>query len=124
VARQTAGACCGATLGGEEQRINVIVDVISPAESWRGLGDGYRVEARISVFERDDAIIIPTGALFRVGTEWYAYIVKNGWAERRGIRGSKKSGRSAAIAAGLAVDDTVIVYPSDRIVPGVCVETR
>jgi HlyD family secretion protein len=112
------------TLGVEEQRVNVIVDVVSPAESWAGLGDGYRVEARISVFERDDAIIIPTGALVRVGTEWYTYIVKNGRAERRGIEVLRRAGRSAAIAAGLAVDDTVIVYPSDRIAPGVRVATR
>ena len=78
------------TLGVEEQRVNVIVYVISPAESWTGLGDGYWVEARISVFERDNAIIVPTG------TEWYAYIVKNGRAERRKIEVLRRAGRSAA----------------------------
>ena len=112
------------TLGVEEQRVNVIVDVVSPAESWTGLGDSYRVEVRISVFERDDAIIVPTGALFRVGAEWYSYIVRNGRAERRKIEVLRRAGRSAAIAAGLAVDDTVIVYPSDRVSPGVRVATR
>ncbi len=112
------------TLGVEEQRVNVIVDVISPAQSWAGLGDGYRVEARISVFERDAATIVPTGALFRVGTEWYTYVVKNGRAERRRIEVLRRSGRSAAIAAGLAVNETVVVYPSDRIAPGVRVATR
>jgi HlyD family secretion protein len=112
------------TLGVEEQRVNVIVDVISPEESWAGLGDGYRVEARISVFERDPALIVPTGALFRVGTEWYTYIVRNGRAERRRIELLRRSGRTAALDTGLAVDDTVIVYPSDRIAPGVRVTTR
>ena len=112
------------TLGVEEQRVNVIPDVISPAQSWAGLGDGYRVEARISVFERDAATIVPTGALFRVGTEWYTYVVKNGRAERRRIEVLRRSGRSAAIAAGLAVNETVVVYPSDRIAPGVRVATR
>ncbi len=112
------------TLGVEEQRVNVIIDVVSPEESWTGLGDGYRVEARISVFEQDGATIVPTGALFRVGTEWYAYIVRNGRAERRRIELLRRSGRSAAIASGLSVADTVIVYPSDRVAPGVRVMTR
>jgi hypothetical protein len=64
------------------------------------------------------------GALFRVGTEWYAYVIKNSRAERRGVEVLRRAGRSAAIAAGLAVDDTVIVYPSDRIAPGVRVASR
>jgi HlyD family secretion protein len=28
----------------EEQRVNVIIDLISPAQQWQTLGDGYRVE--------------------------------------------------------------------------------
>jgi HlyD family secretion protein len=38
-------------LGVEEQRVNVLIDLISPRERWRGLGDGYRVEAQIAVWE-------------------------------------------------------------------------
>jgi HlyD family secretion protein len=37
------------TLGVEEQRVNVIVDLLSPQETWAGLGDGFRVDARITV---------------------------------------------------------------------------
>lgn len=33
------------TLGVEEQRVNVVVDVISPSEQWAGLGDAYQVNA-------------------------------------------------------------------------------
>lgn len=112
------------TLGVEEQRVNVLVDVSSPPETWAGLGDGYRVEARISVYTREDAIIVPTGALFRLGETWNVYVLDNGRAERRPVTLLRRSGRATAIASGLAVGETVIVYPSDRIVPGVRVEAR
>ena len=68
------------TLGVEEQRTNIIIDVVSPREEWAGLGDGYQVDAQIAVFRSEDAIIIPTGALFRTGEDWSVYDA--GWASR------------------------------------------
>jgi HlyD family secretion protein len=112
------------TLGVEEQRVNVIVDVISSPDIWVGLGDSYRVEARITVFSRETAIIVPTGALFRMGTDWNVYVVNNGRVERRRIEALRRSGRIAAVRTGLSVGETVIVYPSDRIEPGVRVLPR
>jgi HlyD family secretion protein len=38
------------TLGVEEQRVNVLVDVTSPHDRWRSLGDAYQVDTRITVF--------------------------------------------------------------------------
>jgi HlyD family secretion protein len=112
------------TLGVEEQRVNVQIDVTSPRESWAGLGDGYRVDARITVFTQDEATLVPTGALFRIGDTWNVYVVTNGRAERRAVAVLRRSGRVTAITSGLTAGDTVIVYPSDRIAPGVRVETR
>jgi HlyD family secretion protein len=34
-------------LGVEEQRVRVLIDIVSPAERWRALGDGFRVGVRI-----------------------------------------------------------------------------
>jgi HlyD family secretion protein len=112
------------TLGVEEQRVNVLIDFVSPADTWIGLGDGYRVEARITVFSREDATIVPTGALFRVGTQWHVYVVSNGRAERHPVEVLRRSGRSAAILSGLSPGETVIVYPNDRLTPGARVEPR
>jgi HlyD family secretion protein len=107
------------TLGVEEQRTNVIIDIVSPSEIWSGLGDGYRVDARIAVFSRDDATIVPAGALFRIGDGWNVYVVKDGRAERRSVEVLRRSGRWAAITSGVAQGETVIVYPSDSVEPGV-----
>lgn len=112
------------TLGVEEQRVNVLIDFISSPEQWAGLGDGYQVDARITVFERERATIIPAGALFRRGDIWNVFVVENGRAEIREVRILRRSGRHAAIDAGLTPGERVIVYPSDRIKPGVRVEAR
>lgn len=77
------------TLGVEEQRVNVLVDVTSPAERWRGLGDAYQVDTRITVFSQQDATIVPAGALFRKGDDWSVFLVAAGRAERRPCCGDR-----------------------------------
>jgi HlyD family secretion protein len=103
------------TLGVEEQRVNVLIDLLSPQEQWTGLGDGYQVDTRITVFAQDDSLIIPSGALFRHGDNWGVYVVADGRAQLRAIELARRSGRFAAIRKGLAEGDRVIVYPSDQI---------
>ncbi len=112
------------TLGVEEQRVNVLIDLSSPRVQWTGLGDGYQVDARITVFAQDDATMIPTGALFRRGDSWHVYIVDNGRAQDREVKLLRRSGKITAVAAGIAQGDRVIVYPSDRVSPGVTVKER
>jgi HlyD family secretion protein len=112
------------TLGVEEQRVNVVIDVVSPREEWSGLGDGYRVEARIVVFSADDALIVPAGALFRTGEGWRTYVVSDGSAELRAVELLRRSGGVAALTSGVEPGEEVIVYPSDNIAPGVRVSPR
>jgi HlyD family secretion protein len=38
------------TLGVEEQRVNVLIDLLTPPAQWAGLGDAYQLDARITVF--------------------------------------------------------------------------
>jgi HlyD family secretion protein len=112
------------TLGVEEQRVNILIDILSPPEQWAGLGDAYQVDARITVLAHDDATIVPTGALFRRGDQWNVYVVKDGRAQIRDVQVLRRSGRLAAIASGLNRGDAVIVYPSDRVASGVRVGPR
>lgn len=112
------------TLGVEEQRVNVLADILSPPELWARLGDAYQVDVQITVFERDDATIIPAGALFRRGEHWNVYVARDGRAELRQIELLRRSGRLAAVASGLTPGEEVIVYPSDRVVPGIRVAQR
>jgi hypothetical protein len=54
-------------LGVEEQRVDVVLDVVGRAPTWNRVGDGYRVDARIVVEHVPDALLVPTGALFPCG---------------------------------------------------------
>ena len=112
------------TLGVEEQRVNVIIDLLSPPEVRSSLGDGYRIEARITVFNIDETLIVPSGAVFRVGDAWNVYVVKSGRAELRAVEIIRRAGRQAAVKSGLQAGDVVIVYPSDRVTAGARVEPR
>lgn len=112
------------TLGVEEQRVNVLIDFTSPPEDRASLGDGFQVDARITVFTQEDATIVPAGALFRRGEAWNVFVVENGRAQIREVTLLRRSGRYAAVATGLKPDDRVIVYPSDRITAGARVEFR
>ncbi len=102
----------------------MLIDISAPPERWAGLGDAFQVDARITVFAQEEATIVPAGALFRRGETWKVYVAKDGRAEDREIKLLRRSGRLAAVAAGLMPGERVIVYPSDRIASGVRVELR
>ena len=105
-------------LGVEEQRVNVIVDIVSPPEQWQGLGDQFRIDARIVVFERADAVIAPVAALFRDGEQWAVYVVHDGRAQKRRVKVGARTGSDAWIEDGLAPGERVVVYPSDSVADG------
>jgi HlyD family secretion protein len=105
-------------LGVEEQRVNVIVDIVSPPEQWRGLGDQFRIDARIVVFERANAVIAPVAALLRDGEQWAVYVAADGRAQKRRVTLGARTPSAAWVENGLAADEQVIVYPSDSVADG------
>lgn len=111
-------------LGVEEQRVNVIIDFLDPPESRPALGDNFRVEARIIVLEKADAVRTPLGALVRYDGGWAVYAVESGRARLRPVTIGERSERSAEVLSGLATGDRVIVFPSDRVKDGVRVSER
>lgn len=111
-------------LGVEEQRVNVIVDLDEPRETWSTLGDGYRVEARISVWEDDDVIRVPASAVFRHEKEWAAFVVENGEAVVRKVELGETNGLETEVVSGLEEGEIVIGYPSDSVRDGVSVRPR
>jgi len=102
-------------LGVEEQRVNVIADLVAPEQR---LGDRYRVEARIVVWEGDDVIQVPASALFRHGSVWAVFVVDRGAARLREIQVGHQAAFDAEIERGLEVGEAVILHPSDRVRDG------
>lgn len=110
-------------LGVEEQRVNVIVDIVSPPERWRGLGDQFRIDARIVVFEQADAVLAPVAALFRDGAHWAAYVASDGRAQKRRVKVGARTSSDAWIESGLKPQERVVVYPGDSVADGKALKT-
>jgi HlyD family secretion protein len=112
------------TLGVEEQRVNVIVDLIDPPHEREKLNDGFRVEARIVVAEAADVLKVPTSALFRVGRDWAVFRVEDGVAHEQVVKLELQNGLEAEVQEGLAEGDQVVTHPGDNITDGVKVKPR
>ncbi len=105
-------------LGVEEQRVRVIADLLTTPDQRPSLGDAFRVEARIVVWEAEQVLKIPTGALFRRGQDWAAFTLENGRARLQIIKIGHSSDTEAQVLDGLQENDEVILYPGDRIKDG------
>jgi HlyD family secretion protein len=111
-------------LGIEEQRVNVIIDVEDMKAASNRLGHGYRVDIAVVVWSDDDVLSVPMTAVFKQGSNWSAYVLKDGRASLRTLDLGKMNGRRAQVLNGLAAGDKVIEHPSNRISDGVRVIDR
>ena len=105
-------------LGVEEQRVNVIVDFEDPPEARRTLGDGYRVEVRVVIWEGKDVVKVPTSSLVRQGEGWAVFAADAGRARLRPIELGGRNGLEAEVRSGLEAGQDVVVHPSDALADG------
>ena len=112
---EPAGFTKVSALGVEEQRVLVIAEITSPRERWSGLGDGYRLEASFLLWEGNEVLQVPSGALFRQGDGWAAFVAEQGKARLRPVQVGKRNGLSAEILSGLSEGESVIVHPNEQI---------
>ncbi|MBE2213380.1 MAG: HlyD family efflux transporter periplasmic adaptor subunit [Opitutaceae bacterium] len=105
-------------LGVEEQRVYVVADITTPLAERASLGDNFRVEARVVVWETERTLKVPTSGLFRQGSSWAALVLRDGRAELVPVEAGRSSGTEMQVLSGLAEGDEVILYPGDRIKPG------
>lgn len=111
-------------LGVEEQRVNVIIDLDEDRQRWSTLGDGYRVEARISVWEGEDVLRVPASAVFRSEEAWATFVVEDDTAVLRTVEIGETNGLETEVVSGLQEGDMVIAYPSDSVRDGVSIKAR
>jgi HlyD family secretion protein len=121
---EPAGFTKISTLGVEEQRVWVIIDLADPPNMWQTLGDGFRVEARIVIAQASDVLKAPTSALFRVGSDWAVFRVEDGVARQRIVHIGIQNGLEAEVLDGLKQGDLVVIHPGDNIVDGKTVKAR
>ena len=111
-------------LGVEEQRVPVTVALSGPPEERRALGHGYRVEARIVTWHNEDALRMPSSALFRTKEDWSVFVAEDGEAVRRIIEIGRNNGIVAEVFKGLVEGERVILYPSAAVSDGLSIAPR
>jgi len=111
-------------LGVEEQRVLVLVDITSPRGAWKGVGDGYRLEASFILWEEKGVLQVPSGALFRTGDRFSVYVVEKGRAKARAVEIGRRNGLAAQLLTGAAEGETVILHPGDTVRDGIKVRPR
>lgn len=112
------------SLGVEEQRVNVVVDLDDAHARWSSLGDGYRVEAHIVVVEVADTLLVPASAVFRHDGGWAVFTVAEGHAHLAPIEAGERNGVSVEVRSGIDAGATVIVHPSEHVTDGSMVAPR
>ncbi len=108
-------------LGIEEKRVNVVADFVDPPGA---IGDGYRITARIVVWQAEQVLKVPVSALFRCAEAWCVFVVDGGRARRRTVEIGQRNLTEAEVRAGLEAGMRVIRYPSNAVEEGVRVNVR
>ena len=138
-------------LGVEEQRVNVLIDLVpasavpaGPAASAVSiggaaradatpaalLGDGWRVVVRILTRQEADVLRVPVSAVFpwpgpaQPADTMGVFVVEGGRARLRTVQVVARNGSLAWVRSGLAPGEVVIAYPSPAVADGVRVKPR
>jgi HlyD family secretion protein len=112
-------------LGVEEQRVRVLIDLSSPPEQWRALGDGFRVGVRIVTRAMDKVSKVPVSAVFPLPDGGFAvFVLDGGRARSTPVQLGARNGHEAWIESGVAAGATVIVYPPAATRDGLRVKPR
>ena len=111
-------------LGVEEQRVNAIIDFSDQSGERPTLGDAFRVEVRIVIWENPNALRVPAGTLFRLAEKWAVFVIENSRASLRQVAIGRSNDEHAEVLEGLKEGDRVILYPTDRVQQDVKIRPR
>jgi len=111
-------------LGVEEQRVRTVVRFRDPPDLRKSLGHGFRVETRIVIWENENALIVPSSALFRDQDNWVVFAVEDDTAILKTVEIDHNNGVQAQVLSGLSAEDDVILFPSSGLSDGTRVARR
>jgi HlyD family secretion protein len=103
------------SLGIEEQRVNVVIDLHNIPEN---LGHGYQLLVSLKIWQKDDVVQVPISSLFRQGGTWVVFVDDSGTVKLQVVEIGHLNQEFAEVLTGLAVGDKVVLFPSDKLVEG------
>lgn len=111
-------------LGIEEQRVNVLIELLSPHEQWQRLGHGYQLDASIVLWQQDNVLTLPVTSLYRKREKWMLLAVVDGEIEEREIQIGRQNSHFAQVISGVDEGEFIIKFPSDQLYPGLQVMAK
>jgi HlyD family secretion protein len=111
-------------LGIEEQRVIAVIDITSPPQQWRAMGDGFRVVVRVITNRVEQALVVPVGALFPNEGGMAVYRVDGRRVRLTPVDIGGRNGTDAWVRDGLEPGQQIIVYPPATVTDGRRVKVR
>ncbi len=113
-------------LGIEEQRVDVIVDFASEAsQQIARLGHGYQVDGTVILWNSEDVLRVPVGALFRnPDGGWQVFVDEGGEAVLRDVAIDHLNSEYGEVTGGLSEGDMVVLNPGRTVEDGVSISQR
>jgi len=102
-------------LGVRQQRVAVLIDFDN---SELQLQPGYELDVKVAVAARDDAVLVPSEAVFATAEGQAVFVVLDGRARLRTVSTGLKGDDYYEVAAGLEPGDVVILRPPTDLEPG------
>ena len=99
----------------------MIIDFLERPER---LGDNFRVDVKIILWEGKDVLRVPSSAVFRHGDGWAAYTIARSRARLREVEIGHRSPTFTQIVSGLAEGDAVILHPPNSVKDGTRVDAK
>ena len=96
------------SLGLDEYRVHVIVDLDGDQNTEIPGVDGYGVNVKFCLFDQENCLTVPSAAVYQVDGKSYVFLVENGKAKKQEVEVAYQSGTTAVIEGGLNENDTII----------------
>ncbi|WP_189502326.1 hypothetical protein [Mesorhizobium sp. M00.F.Ca.ET.216.01.1.1] len=77
------------------------IDFADPPAKWSALGYDYRVIVHVTIWQAEDVLTMPVGALFRQGDDWTVFALKDGRARATIIRIGQRNNRQRKFCRAL-----------------------
>ena len=102
--------------------MNVVIDMLEVPPT---LGDAFRVEVRIAVWEAKAVLTVPASALVqRTNGAWKVFVVDGPRARERDVGIGHRTSGFVEVTSGLTAGTNVVLFPSDNLREGVRVRPR
>jgi HlyD family secretion protein len=103
------------SLGVRQQRVQVLIDFDN---SKLDLGPGYKLDVKIVVATDDNAVIVPSEAVFATAQAAGVFVVEGGRAHLRTVTTGLKGDNEYQVTQGLKAGDVVVLRPPTDLKDG------